>query len=253
MADVEMRMAPAVGPDALRRRRTVIDLTRETYEGMPIWPGHQRPYMMVNLTHDDPKQSYGTGVSFETHSWLISEHTGTHADATLEYSPDGVPIDQTPLEYYYGEATCIDVSHVRYPDYVTVDDLRAAVAAGGQEIRKGDILIIETGQGDRTWPNQEFAEVFTGLDREAAIWIAEQGVVNIGTDSVSVDHSDDLAFSAHMVCAEYRIVITEILTNLRPLIGKRFEFYGLPLKFRQGTGAPVRAIAILDGADEGSS
>jgi kynurenine formamidase len=184
---------------------------------------------------------------------LISEHTGTHADATFEYAADGVPVDHTPLEYYYGDAICVDVSHVHYPDYITVDDLRAAVAAGGQEIRKGDILILETGQGERMWPSPEFAEVFSGLDREAAVWIAEQGVVNIGTDSVSVDHSDDLEFSAHMVCAEYRIVVTEILTNLRPLIGKRFEFYGLPVKFRQGTGAPIRAIAILDHDDEGGS
>jgi kynurenine formamidase len=77
--------------------------------------------------------------------------------------------------------------------------------------------------------------------------------VNIGTDSVSVDHSDDTEFSAHMVCAEYRIVITEILTNLRPLIGKRFEFYGLPVNLRHGTGAPIRAIAILGNTDEGGS
>jgi kynurenine formamidase len=253
MADVDMSWAPAIGADALRRKRTVIDLSREVYEGMPIWPGHQLPYMMVNFTHDSFRQRYGTAAGFETHSWLISEHTGTHADATLEYADDGLPIDQTPLEYYYGEATCIDVSHVRHPDYITVDDLRAAVAAGGQEIRRGDILILETGQGDRTWPRKEFAEVYTGLDREAAIWIAEQGVVNIGTDSVSVDHSDDMEFSAHVVCAEYRIVVTEILTNLRPLIGKRFEFYGLPVKLRQGTGAPIRAIAVVDSTDEGGS
>jgi len=250
MGHVDTRSAPTVGSDALRRKRTVIDLSREVHEGMPIWPGHQPPYMMVNQTHAGFRQRYGTAAGFEYHSWLISEHTGTHADAILEYADDGLPIDQTPLEYYYGEATCIDVSHVRHPDYITADDVRTAVAAAGQEIRKGDILLIETGQGARTYPSQEFAEVYTGLNREAATWIAEQGVVNIGTDSVSVDHSDDLEFSAHMVCAEYRIVVTEILTNLASLVGKRFEFYGLPIKLRDGTGSPIRAIAILDSGDQ---
>jgi kynurenine formamidase len=249
MRHVDISPAPAAGADALRRKRTVIDLSREVYEGMPIWPGHQIPYMMVNQTHDGFRRRYGTTAGFEYHSWLISEHTGTHADAILEYADEGLPIDRTPLEYYYGEATCIDVSHIRHPDYITVGDLRAAVDAGGQEIRKGDILLLETGQGERTYPSREFVEVYTGLDREAATWIAEQGVVNIGTDSVSVDHSDDLEFSAHMVCAEYRIVVTEILTNLAALVGKRFEFYGLPVKFRDGTGSPIRAIAILDGAE----
>lgn len=249
MTDVDTSWAPVAGADALRRKRTVIDLSRDIYEGMPIWPGHQFPYVMVNQTHEGFRQRYGTAAGFEAHNWLISEHTGTHADAIFEYAEDGLTVDRTPLEYYYGEATCIDLSHVRHPDYITVDDLRAAVAAGGQEIRKGDILLLETGQGERTYPSKEFAEVYTGLDREAALWIADQGVVNIGTDSVSVDHSDDLEFSAHMVCAEYRIVITEILTNLGPLVGKRFEFYGLPVKFRDGTGAPIRAIAVLEGVD----
>ena len=25
----------------------MLDLTREVYEGMPIWPGHQRPFRMI--------------------------------------------------------------------------------------------------------------------------------------------------------------------------------------------------------------
>jgi kynurenine formamidase len=31
-----------------------------------------------------------------------------------------------------------------------------------------------------------------------------------------------------------------------PGVGKRFEFYGLPLKARGGQGSPVRAVALLD-------
>jgi kynurenine formamidase len=48
-----------------------------------------------------------------------------------------------------------------------------------------------------------------------------------------------------MVCAEYGIVNTENLRNLDQLVGKRFMFMGLPLLFDQGTGSPVRAVAIL--------
>jgi kynurenine formamidase len=38
---------------------------------------------------------------------------------------------------------------------------------------------------------------------------------------------------------------TENLTNLHLLVGRRFTFFGLPLKLRRGTGSPIRAVAIL--------
>jgi hypothetical protein len=66
-----------------------------------------------------------------------------------------------------------------------------------------------------------------------------------GVDSLSIDHSDDMTFIGHALCAEYQIVNTENLTNLHLLVSKRFEYFGLPLHFREGTGSPIRAVAIL--------
>jgi len=236
---------PVAGPDTLERKLRLIDLSRDIFEGMPIWPGHQLPFRMVNQTHEGFKQRWGGDIGFEAHNWILSEHTGTHTDAIIEYDPEGPTIDRTPLEYYYGEAICLDVSHVRHPDWITRSVLEAAVESSGQEIRRGDIVLLFTGHGDRTYPTREFVNVYTGLDREAAVWLAEQGVVNIGIDSLAIDHSDDLGYSGHMVCAEYQIVNTENLVNLHLLVGRRFIFLGLPLNFRDGTGSPVRAVAWL--------
>jgi kynurenine formamidase len=38
----------------------------------------------------------------------------------------------------------------------------------------------------------------------------------------------------------------ENLCNLDKVVGKRFTFIGLPLRIRQGTGSPIRAVAVLD-------
>ena len=38
----------------------------------------------------------------------------------------------------------------------------------------------------------------------------------------------------------------ENLANLGAVVGKRFTFVGLPLKFRAGHGSAVRAVGILD-------
>ena len=42
------------------------------------------------------------------------------------------------------------------------------------------------------------------------------------------------------------VVIYENLTNLKPLIGKRFKFIGVPLKIVKGSASPVRALAVLE-------
>lgn len=236
---------PRGGAELLQRNIRVIDLTREIYEGMPLWPGHQLPFVMTNQTHDGFKDRWGTAVGFEAHNWLMSEHTGTHTDATFEYDAEGYTLDRTPLEFYYGDAICIDLTHIRHPAYITAGDLEQAVEKSGQELRPGDTILLYTGHGDRTYPSKEFVNVYTGLDREAAVWLAEKGVVNICIDSLAIDHSDDLEFSGHMVCGEYGIVNTENLTNLDQLAGKRFLYFGLPLNFRAGTGSPIRAIAVL--------
>jgi kynurenine formamidase len=37
----------------------------------------------------------------------------------------------------------------------------------------------------------------------------------------------------------------ENLCNLDKVVGRRFTFIGLPLKIRDETGLPIRAVAIL--------
>jgi len=124
------RATPAKGAELLQRNGfELIDLSLPIYEGMPLWPGHQLPFQMVNQTHDGFKERWGTDFGFRAHNWLMSEHTGTHTDAIFEYDPAGASLDEMPLEYYYGEAICLDVSDVRHPDWITAEVLERAEAA----------------------------------------------------------------------------------------------------------------------------
>lgn len=237
---------PKLGHELLERGDfRLVDLTREIFEGMPLWPGHQLPFTMVNQTHEGFKERWSTNFGFEAHNWLMSEHTGTHTDAIFEYDPNGAPLDGMPLEYYYGDAVALDLSNVRHPNHITPEALQEANSQAARSLKKGDTALLYTGHGDRTYPSREFVTTYTGLNREAAVWLAEQGVVNIGIDSLAIDHSDDQEFSAHAVCAEYQIVNTENLTNLDQLLAKECVFIGLPLRFRNGTGSPIRAVAWI--------
>ena len=237
---------PTLGPEILKRRIRVVDLTREIFEGMPVWFGHQKTFISTNQTHDQFKDIYKTEVGFEAHNLLISEHAGTHTDAVFEYDRNGPTIDKSPLEYYYGDAICLDVSHIQYPDWITETVLEQALQKSGLDIRPGDTILLYTGVGDQFYPDLAYTDKYPGLTREAALWLARQGIVNIAVDNVAIDHSDDTDFSGHVVCGEYGIVNTEGLTNLDQVAGQRFLYFGLPLLIRDGTGSPIRAIAVLD-------
>jgi kynurenine formamidase len=243
----QARQFPTLGPDLLEKTIKIVDLTRPIFEGMPMWFGHQKTFITTNQTHQQFKEIWKTEVGFEAHNLILSEHAGTHTDAVFEYEPAGPTIEESPLEFWYGPAICLDVSHVEYPDYITEEILAEALAKSGQEIRRGDTVLLYIGWGDRSFPDISYSERHPGLTREAAIWLAEKGVINIGVDQVAIDHSDDRSFAGHVVCGEYGIVNTEGLTNLSQLVNKRFLFFGLPLRIRNGTGSPIRAIAILDG------
>ncbi|NDK88608.1 cyclase family protein [Gordonia desulfuricans] len=256
MTTTERSQVPALGAQLLDGRPTIVDLTRPIYEGMPMWFGHQRTFTPVNQTHEQFKEMYGTADGFYARNLVISEHAGTHTDATIEYDPAGCTIDNTPLSYYYGSAVCLDLSHVQFqsPDddhlgYADVAAIKRAedkLAEAGQEIRPGDIVLAWFDYGDRWFPQRKYIDENPGFSWEGAEYLAQKGVVNIGTDCNAIDNSLDNTFSGHMVCKKYGIVNTEHLTNLGQLINKRFDYFGLPLNLVGGTGSPIRAVAVID-------
>jgi len=229
----------------------LIDLSQEIFEGMSIFPIHQKTFIMTNTSYEENMKMTGSKtLGFYSRHLLISEHCGTHSDGVVEYKPGGLSIDKMPLEYFWGSAICLDVSHVRYPKYIEVEDLKEALKRSGQEIRKGDIVLLYTGHHDRAYGTDKFQTEYTGLSYEAGKWLAEQGVVNIGVDAPAIDLTpDDLDFSGHAVCRDYNITNTENLCNLDKVVNKRFLYIGLPLKIRDGTGSPIRAVALVEEDD----
>ncbi|MBS4026023.1 MAG: cyclase family protein [Clostridia bacterium] len=224
----------------------LIDLSQEIFQGMPIYPLHQKTFIFQNISHDECKKKLKSKLGFATNNLLINEHAGTHCDAVYEYNPLGQTIDQMSLDYFWGPAICLDVSHVKYDKYITKNDLNQALQKAGLEFQQGDIVLLYTGTWNRLYGTDEYLIKYTGLTREAAEWLADQGVVNIGVDSPSIDHPDDPDFVGHGVCAERNLSNTEHLANLDKVAGKRFLYFGLPLKIRGGSGSPIRAIAILN-------
>ncbi len=225
----------------------LVDLSQEIFQGMSVFPMHQPTFIMTNMTHEENMQATGSKkLGFSARNLLISEHGGTHSDGVWEYRKEGPTIDKMPLEYFWGSALCVDLSFVPATRSMEIRDLERAVKASGQEILKGDIFLMYTAHYDRNFGTDKWQTEYSGLSYSAAKWLAEKGVVNIGVDAPAIDHPADLDFSGHLICGQYDITNTENLCNLDKVVNRRFLYFGLPLKIRDGSGSPIRAVALLE-------
>jgi kynurenine formamidase len=226
----------------------IIDLTQEIYQGMPVYPGHQKTIIWTHHTHEDTVKNFEGGFSYQSRSLLLSDHGPTHVDALshLDPRPEAPSIDKMALDTFYGPATCVDVSHKKPHDYISAAEMDEALANSGAELRRGDILLIYTGAYNRLSGKAEYTNQYPGLDESASQWLVEKGVKAFGVDCPSPDNPISRTYPIHMMCRAQGITHYENLANLDQLVGKRFTFAGFPLKVRDGTGSPVRAVAILD-------
>ncbi len=224
-------------------RTEIIDLSQEIYQGMPVFPPHQPTMIFPNIGHAESLARMG--FMFATNNLLISEHGPTHTDAPYEYDPEGETIDRLDLGRFFGPAYGLDVSHVSPESYVTKKDLEAALDRHGVTLAKGDIVLLHTGHYRRAYGTPDWLEKYAGLDLGAAEFLARSGVGMVGVDAPSIDKTGDANFTGHAVCRRSGMLNTENLCNLDKVVGKKFLYVGFPLKIRQGTGSPVRAVAIL--------
>ena len=82
---------------------------------------------------------------------------------------------------------------------------------------------------------------------EATQWLYDHGSRMHGVEGPSTDKPSDNIFAQHRLCRDLGISHWEWLVNLEQLLGKKeFQFFGVPLKFKGGSGSPVRAFAIVN-------
>ncbi len=225
-----------------------IDLSQEIYQGMPVYQGHLKTVIWTHATHEETARNFDGGFSFTSNGVLLCDHGPTHVDAIkhLDPSPDALAIDQMALDVFYGPATCIDVSHAGPHQYITREDIEMAVERDHVGVRPGDIVLFCTGTFSRLAGTPRYSFDYPGLDESASEWIVEQAIKTFGVDSPSPDNPISKTYPVHMMCRRQGMTHFENLANLEQVIGKRFTFVGFPLKFRNGTGSPVRAVAIFD-------
>lgn len=227
----------------------LIDLSREIYHRGPTLPNHPPVTVSAFWTHADKRVAEGVELSIATLFLTLGDHSGTHIDAPRHFdaSDGAATIDEMPLEKFFTEAVCLDLSHKPLKSDISVSDLEAAEQAAGIEIKPGDTVFLHMGFNDRVGESPAYVTDFPGLTRESAEWLGRRGIGIFGVEALSPGRPFKNNFEVHIVCREMGFTHIEGLANLDKLVDQgRFRFIGFPLKIRGGTGSPIRAVAWLD-------
>ena len=225
----------------------IVDLSRELYHRTPSYPGQPPIIHGVWKSHEEAfaesKNVYGLSSMFIS----MPDHAGTHIDAPRHFGPNGIPINQYPLEKCIVPGICIDLRHIAPRAEITPGDLEAAVKNSGLAIARNGTVLLCTGHHARTFPTAAYSTDNPGVNVAATEWLARQGIVHFGIDSMRPGPEGVVNALVHKACLELNITHIESLCNLEALLGQgTFRFIGLPLKWRGGTGSPIRAVALFE-------
>jgi kynurenine formamidase len=225
----------------------IVDLSRELYHRTPSYPGHPPIIHGVWTTHEEAFANSGNVHGLSSMFLSMADHGGTHIDAPRHFDKRGLPINQYPLEKCIVPGICIDLRHIAARAEITPSDLETAVKKAGVSVPKGGTVLLCTGHHERTFPRKEYATENSGVNVAATEWLAKQGVVHFGIDSMRPGPEGKVNLLVHKACFDLDITHIESLCNLEALLGKgRFTFIGLPMKWREGTASPIRAVAVFD-------
>ena len=171
----------------------IVDLSRELYHRTPSYPGH--PPVMHGMWKDHG-ESLARIPAMSTGCRRCSSRCPTMA-ARISTRPGisarrGIPIDQYPLEKCIVPGICLDLRHIAPRTEITPADLEAAVKKAGVGVPKGGTVLLCTGHHARTFPRKAYSTDNSGVNVAATEWLAKQGIVHFGIDSMRPGPDSDV-------------------------------------------------------------
>ena len=232
----------------------IVDLTHAFGPRTLYWPTSPSRFKLDSLASG---QTPG-GFFYAANTLSTPEHGGTHLDAPVHFAERGRTVADIPLEQLVAPAVVIDVvaKAAADRDYrLSVQDVAAFERQHGA-IARGAIVLLRTGWS-RHWPD---AKAYLGDDTPndasklsfpsygldaAKLLIEDRGVAALGIDTASIDYGRSSDFMVHRLAGARNVPGLENLTSLDRLPARGAIVIALPMKIEGGSGAPLRAIAIV--------
>jgi kynurenine formamidase len=245
---------PVTGVPVNLSAARIVDLSHSFDDKTIYWPNAPSGFVLH-------RESFGkkpAGYFYAANDFCAPEHGGTHLDAPIHFSEGKWTVDQIPVRQLVGPGVVIDVTRQAAGDRdyrLTLGDVQAWEKQHGP-VPAAAIVVLRTGWESR-WPDRKgylgddtpgrITNLhFPSYGREAVEFLVrERKIAAIGVDTASIDYGPSTDFIVHRTALGANVPGLENLTGLGELPETGFWVIALPMKIAGGSGAPLRAIALL--------
>ncbi len=190
---------------------------------------------------------------FNLFDLTINEHTGTHVDAPLHFSANGIGVDEIDVGNLVVPLCVVDIREKAAADadaQLTPDDLMAWIEANGDIPDRACVAMMSG------WSGKLGTEAFRGADAEGklhfpgfhpdatAMLLEQTSASSIAVDTLSLDHGPSADFATHYAWLPSGRYGIECIAGLEqmPIAGGTL-FVGAP-KHKGGSGGPARIFGM---------
>jgi kynurenine formamidase len=241
----------------------VVDLTQTLSPefpsiSLPPEMGQAWPFRIEEVSRYDER-----GPAWYWNNFSCGEHTGTHFDAPIHWVSGkdlpGNAVDSIPPERFIGPACVLDCTAESAAD---ADFLLTAKWIKEWEKKHGKIparawVLMRTDWSKRIDPAEyqnydETGQHSPGPDVDAVKFLVEErDILGFGTESIGTDAGQAYhlrpPYPCHSIMHGAGKYGLQCLTNLDQLPATGAVVFAAPLKIRNGSGSPLRVLALVVG------
>ena len=241
----------------------VVDLT-ETLSpefpsiSLPPEMGQAWPFRIEEVSRYDER-----GPAWYWNNFSCGEHTGTHFDAPVHWiSGKDLPnsaTDSIPVERFIGPAFVVDCSKesAENPDFLLKRDFLIRWEERHGRIAPRSWVLMRTDWSRRSGDPEayqnydETGQHTPGPDTDAVKFLVEErDILGFGTESIGTDAGQAYHLRPPYPCHYYMHGAgrygLQCLTNLDKLPPTGALVVAAPLKIRNGSGSPLRVLALVE-------
>jgi kynurenine formamidase len=239
----------------------VVDLTQPLGEQTPVIGLPPQFASSPGLRVETISRFDDRGPAWYWNTLTLGEHTGTHFDAPIHWVtgkdlPDNAT-DTIPAQHFIGPACVIDVTEqvAADPDFLLMPEHVEAWEAEHGRIAAGSWVLLRTGWSRRTDPADFLAVAGDGPHSPgfhaatSKLLAHERDVLGVGVETVGTDAGQagtfDPPFPNHNIMHGAGKFGLASLCNLDQLPPTGAVVIAAPLKIVNGSGSPLRVLAIV--------
>jgi kynurenine formamidase len=171
----------------------------------------------------------------------LYSHAGTHMDAPYHFEVTPSTIDQYPVSRFFSKTHVIDIKSKEPGQIISVADLDGY----WEKIQPGESVLLRLGW-HKIFGSPAYKDDLPRVSVPLAKRLVEANINMLAVEAPSVADVNNLpeVTRIHEILLGGDIIIIEGLTNTEQIKSSEILMVALPLKVKDGDGAPARVVAF---------